>query len=142
MNSRRTFIKNTCVACTGTALGINLLQSCSSVKTVNTTITNNMMAVAKAEFATVTSLKVRNLQLPYDILLVKESEDNYCALYMQCTHEDNAVYTDGSKINCPSHGSQFSMKGAVIDGPASKALKQFKTEITTNTINIFLNQTI
>lgn len=139
MNSRRNFIKNTCVACTGTVLGINLLQSCSSVKTVNSTITNNMMTVAKTEFATVTSLKVRNLQLPYDVLLIKENDENYYALYMQCTHADNPVYTDGAKINCPSHGSQFDMKGLVIDGPATKDLKRFKIELTPNNINIFLN---
>jgi Rieske Fe-S protein len=138
MNSRRNFIKNTCIACTGAALGASVLQSCSSIKTVNSTITNNMMTVLKTEFATVSTMKVRNLQLPYDILLVKENETNYYAMYMQCTHADNPVYTDGQKINCPSHGSQFDMKGVVIDGPASIDLKRFRTEQTETNINIYI----
>lgn len=138
MNTRRNFIKNTCIACTGAAFGASVLQSCSSIKTVNSAIANNMMTVLKTEFATVTTMKVRNLQLPYDILLVKENETNYYALYMQCTHEDNAVYTDGSKINCPSHSSQFDMKGEVLEGPAIRALKRFRTEQTETNINIYL----
>jgi nitrite reductase/ring-hydroxylating ferredoxin subunit len=138
MNNRRAFIKNTCIACTGAALGVGLLESCTSIKTVNTTITNNTMTVAKAEFAAATNIKVRNLQLPYDVLLVKENDDNYYAMYMQCSHADNPVYSDGTKINCPSHGSVFNMQGTAIDGPADKPLKRFKTELTADKITIHL----
>ena len=44
----------------------------------------------------------------------------------------------GGIYTCPCHGSEFSVKGKVLEGPADKDLKIFKTE--TDNENIYILQ--
>ena len=82
---------------------------------------------------------VRDVQVPYDILLVKKSEQEYTAIYMKCTHRENPVTATKSGLFCSEHGSTFDLDGKVTREPALQSLKKFKTELVDNHVSIDLN---
>lgn len=142
MRTRREFLKDTCTACLGTAfLGFTFSQltSCSSLPIYKTDLTKKIVEVPLTSFAESNVVIVRDMQVPFDILAVKKSEQEYNALYMKCTHQENAVTATKTGLYCSSHGSTFDLDGNVTKEPALKPLKRFKTELKENTVSIDLN---
>ncbi|MBX3253189.1 MAG: Rieske 2Fe-2S domain-containing protein [Chitinophagaceae bacterium] len=84
-----------------------------------------------------TMLVVRTAQLENDILIIKK-EDNYHAIYLQCTHEGVGLTPTSQKIVCTAHGSVFDFDGNVLKEPALKPLKKFKTSVIDNNLIISL----
>jgi len=71
------------------------------------------------------------VQAPHDlVLVVRTSSNTLVALSEICTHQGcNVRYDPVAKVlNCPCHGSRFSMAGTVIRGPASSPLKKYTTQ--------------
>jgi Rieske Fe-S protein len=70
-------------------------------------------------------------------LVARTAQDAFTALTATCTHQgctvsgfQNATYV------CPCHGSQFSTAGAVLQGPATRALQAFPTLFANNLLTI------
>ncbi len=55
-------------------------------------------------------------------LLITQSGGKLTALDATCTHMQCTVAPDGSKLQCPCHGSQYTLTGTVIQGPAPAPL--------------------
>ena len=64
--------------------------------------------------------------------------DIYLALSVYCTHEGvNVEYQPTpNQFYCPKHGSIFNSLGAVTQGPAGSALKQYTTTLSGNLLTI------
>ncbi|HEY9046240.1 MAG TPA: Rieske (2Fe-2S) protein [Ohtaekwangia sp.] len=142
MKTRREFLKDTCTACLGTAfLGFTFSQltSCSSLPIYKTNLSQKAVSVPAANFAESNLVIVRDLQVPFDILLVKKSDTEYNAIYMKCSHQENPVTATKTGLYCSSHGSTFDLDGNVTKEPALTPLKKFKTQIQDNQIIIDLN---
>ncbi len=142
MKTRREFIKDTCTACLGTAfLGFTFSQltSCSSLPIYKTNLSQKTVNVPLTSFTESTLVIVRDMQVPYDVLVVKKSEQEYTALYMKCSHQENAVTATKSGLYCSSHGSTFDLDGNVTKEPALGPLKKFKTLLNETTLTIDLN---
>lgn len=142
MKTRREFIKDTCTACMGTAfLGMTFSQltSCASLPIYKTNLTLKTVDVPLSSFAESTLVIVRDMQVPYDVLLVKKSEQEYLALYMRCSHQENALTATKNGLYCSSHGSTFDLDGNVTKEPALTPLKRFQTTRHDNLITINLN---
>jgi len=92
-----------------------------------------------SSFGDSTVLILRDIQMPFDVLLVKKSIEEYLALYMQCTHQENPVTATENGLYCSAHGSSFDLEGNPTKEPASKPLKRFTTEYKINSITIDLN---
>src|SRR5437764_11518072 len=89
--SRREFIKLSAgcallVAIGGTAF----LQSCTIAKVYKTEAKNGEYKIPLSEFLLDKMRLVRAKGLDYDILVVKKSEKEYIALYLECTHRQSA----------------------------------------------------
>ncbi|HEY8938093.1 MAG TPA: Rieske (2Fe-2S) protein [Cyclobacteriaceae bacterium] len=141
MKTRREFLKDTCTACLGTAfLGFTFSQltSCSPLPIYKTNLANSSVTVPVSSFAESNLLIVRDLQVAYDILLVKKSTEEYNAIYMKCSHQENPVTATATGLFCSSHGSRFDLEGNVTKEPATAPLKKFKTTIVDNQIVIDL----
>jgi Rieske Fe-S protein len=142
MKTRREFLKETCTACLGTAfLGITFSQltSCSSLPIYKTDLSKKLVSVPIANFAESNLVIVRDMQVPFDILLVKKSDQEYKALYMKCSHQENPVTATKTGLYCSAHGSAFDLDGNVTKEPALKPLKIFNTKISENQVTIDLN---
>jgi Rieske Fe-S protein len=76
------------------------------------------------------------------ILLVRSSTTAVQAVSDICTHAAPGVrYDHVNKIlSCPCHGSQYTLAGTVIRGPAFKPLAKYETQLdaSTNQLTILL----
>lgn len=68
-----------------------------------------------------------NDHLSFPILVV--NSDPFRAFEMKCTHQGAELQWTGSRITCPAHGSEFDLKGGVVNGPADQPLKEFPVNI-------------
>jgi Rieske Fe-S protein len=142
MKTRREFIKDTCTACLSTSvLGIMFspLASCSSLPVFKTDLSKATVEVPLTSFIESTLVIVRDMQVPFDILLVKKSDSEYNAIYMKCSHRENPVSATKSGLYCSEHGSTFDFEGNVTKEPALAPLKKFKTTLNENSILIEIN---
>lgn len=72
------------------------------------------------------------VRAPHDtILLVRTTTTAIIALSNVCTHEACAVHYDrvSKNLDCPCHGSRYSLSGAVLQGPAARPLAVYETEL-------------
>jgi cytochrome b6-f complex iron-sulfur subunit len=70
-------------------------------------------------------------------LVSRTAQEAFTALTATCTHEGCTVTGfQNSRYVCPCHGSQFSTSGAVLQGPASRALQSFATTFTNGLLTI------
>ncbi len=128
----------------GTPLAVSILQSCGTIYYATATRNTNKLVVAKSEFFSFKNnkksnrsfvlLKTKDINFP--ICIAKIDEDDYLALLMECTHKSCELDIGGGIFTCPCHGSEFSIKGKVLEGPAERDLKTYKIE--TNNENIYL----
>lgn len=60
-------------------------------------------------------------------IIIINTGDQFLALSSVCTHQGCTVtYNHGnSNLPCPCHGSVFNTTGAVLEGPASSALRKY-----------------
>ena len=135
--SRRNFITHSTMACAVLAAGGSLLSGCASLPVVKINPENKKLDVLLASFGESKSIIVRSPKMDWDILLVKDA-DNYKAVEMKCTHHDNPLVASTTGLHCTDHGSRFDNLGKVLEGPADKNLKTFRTTHTDTTITIFL----
>jgi cytochrome b6-f complex iron-sulfur subunit len=70
-------------------------------------------------------------------LVTQATQGSFSAFTAICTHEQCIV--TGFQSNtfvCPCHGSQYNTSGAVVQGPATRALQRFNTQFTNNVLTI------
>lgn len=140
--TRREFLKDACTACLGMSfLGVSLSQltSCSPFPVYKTDLSKKTVAVPVSSFGESTMVIVRDMQVIYDVLLVRKPDGVYDALYMRCTHQENPLTATKTGLFCSAHGSRFDLDGNVLKEPALAPLKKFKTEVHENQILIDLN---
>ena len=77
------------------------------------------------------------------VLIARTSSGSFVAVAAACTHQGSAILFDNAntRFNCSNtgagHGSQYSIGGAVIAGPAPKALKLYNTQLTGTKLRVF-----
>jgi cytochrome b6-f complex iron-sulfur subunit len=74
------------------------------------------------------------------VIVAKTEAGNIIAVSQACTHEGTSVtFISGTNnhFHCPNHGATFNTSGAVTQGPANTALKQYTvTALTATTFKI------
>lgn len=72
-------------------------------------------------------------------IIVRISTTDFTALWRSCTHEGTPVNYQSSQQNfiCPNHQSKFTLTGAVINGPATVALRKYNTTLTGSMLRVF-----
>ena len=73
------------------------------------------------------------------IIVTRLTSTSYVALSQACTHEGVTVGFSAATGNflCPRHGSRFSTTGLVLNGPATRALTKYNTELTGTNLRVF-----
>ena len=134
------------MACLGGIGTVTLLQSCTGSKIVSGKISDSDLIIATDDFIikNIKEIKyksyvvVQNDLLKFPICVYRLGENDYKALYMECSHQGAELQVFGSKLQCPAHGSEFTNSGAVSNGPADKALRTFPVTITNDQLKISL----
>lgn len=131
--NRRKFSER-CLVCLPASLGIPLLTRCQSTWYTLGAMEPNGLSVSVSEFKYIKNdrerirpyIIVRNELLEFPIYLFRFGEHSYSALLMKCTHQGNELQASGDHLACPAHGSEFTNRGEVVEGPAEYALRSFK----------------
>jgi len=144
---RKKFIKNCCYTVIGLPLIGSALQSCGSLYYASSQLRENKLVVAKTEFWKVKNDKkvsrkfvlIKTDVSQFPICLYKLKEDEYVASLLRCTHRSCELNVGGGIYSCPCHGSEFSISGKVIEGPAIDDLKTYRTDSDNENIYIELS---
>lgn len=143
---RRKFVTTGCRAGLGFYFVTVLSEGCSSLGYyAQVTVEPNKVKIRKSEFQYLKKEKVVERQYvfvkpanaAFPICLYKSGE-SYTACLMRCTHQGCEVEVHGSRYVCPCHGSEFSIAGAVLEGPAAQPLITFKTTQDEEFIHIWV----
>ena len=68
-------------------------------------------------------------------LVAHTAVDTFTALTATCTHEGCGVTGfSNNRFVCPCHGSQYTTSGAVVMGPATRALQQYTTQFVSGVL--------
>ncbi|KAA5547789.1 QcrA and Rieske domain-containing protein [Adhaeribacter rhizoryzae] len=80
-----------------------------------------------------------NALISNGVIVAFTTASSYVAVSSTCTHEGNTIGYDAGnkKFSCPAHGSAFNENGTVLNGPASTALKQYKTTLTGDNLRVY-----
>lgn len=142
------FIKSCSFACIGSAVFTTLLQGCAVTKIMNGQIEGDDLIIPLSDFETKAGnekyfkkyIILQNDILQYPICVYRINENEYNALWMQCTHQGAELQVFGDKLQCPAHGSEFTNKGTVQGGPAEKTLRTFPIIIEATQLKISLKR--
>jgi len=74
-----------------------------------------------------------------NIIIARTLANEYIAVSSLCTHQQVTVdfQANNNRFYCSAHGSVFSTTGAVLNGPANVALKQYKTTLTVSSLRVY-----
>ena len=81
-------------------------------------------------------MMVRAKNLPMPIVVRNLPNRGLIALSTICTHKGCEVRVLPDAFQCPCHGSEYRVDGAVVEGPASQPLQRFAVEETSEAIII------
>lgn len=73
------------------------------------------------------------------ILIARTLANEFIAVSSVCTHQQVTIDFEAknNRFHCSAHGSAFSTKGAVLNGPAAEPLKQYKTTLSGNDLRVY-----
>lgn len=143
---RKEFIKKICLVGIGSAIGTNL-PGCSiltnfSKYTVDGDLRSDGLYIPLDAFVhkskALDYVIVHHEALQFPICVYRFSENDFSALWMECTHQGAELQVFGNKLECPAHGSEFGQRGTVENGPADRDLRRFPTEISNGQLKIKL----
>jgi Rieske Fe-S protein len=145
---RRAFIKNSCTACLSFTALSAFVSSCVATKYISGRLVKDGLTISKDDFkvkqkggtAYTSFIIVRNDALIFPICVYRFNDNEYTALWMQCTHQGNELQASGDVLQCPAHGSEFNNKGLVINGPAASNLRSFPITVVDNELFIDLRK--
>jgi cytochrome b6-f complex iron-sulfur subunit len=146
--TRREFCVRSCQAISLLSLGA-VLESCGGSPTspgsapqlpsVSGTLVSRTLTItidANSPLATVGGAAMVNVSTGL-YLVARTAQNTVTTVTASCTHDRCDVTGFANNVYvCPCHGSQFSTSGAVVQGPAPSALRQFPTTFANNVITI------
>ena len=122
---RKKFLRNCCgIAGAGILFSV-IGQSCKTISYIPYTLEDGKMQVRKIDFEERKEALIRTSNLSAPIYIVKLDNGEYSALLLECTHKRCEVRPAGNELQCPCHGSVFSLTGEVLESPAERPLRRF-----------------
>ena len=112
----------------GAGFLITDLVACSRTsKVLDLPVADNAIRIPVSSFTSDQFRIVRPIGWFYDIAVRKNASDEYEALLLECTHQQNQLIASQYGFMCVLHGSRFNLDGQVVKGPAERDLKRFIT---------------
>ena len=131
------------MGCLGVLSSSMLLQGCAGTRYISGSIEGSFLSINEDAFLSedkgyLKHIVVQNDALQYPIVVFRFDSNKYKAMLMRCTHQGTELQVFGDRLQCPAHGSEFTNKGNVQNGPADTALRSFPVikEFTTLKIDL------
>lgn len=130
----------------GGGVAIACLNSCSKESTVTPGGSSGGGNSGKIDFtlnlADATNAVLNNnggFLVKNGVIVARTQGGVYIAVAAACTHQGTIIQYQGNnqRFFCPNHGSTFSETGSVLNGPATGALKQYRTELSGSSLRVF-----
>lgn len=80
-----------------------------------------------------------NVMITDKVIVIRVAKEKFVALNIKCTHKSCDVEYNGESFECPCHGSTYTKTGKVVDGPATKNLKSYKTTYSADNNSLTIN---
>lgn len=73
------------------------------------------------------------------VIVARTNGGVFLAIDAACSHEGTSInfVAASNSFSCPNHGAKFDAGGNVTQGPASKTLKSYKTELSGTSLHVF-----
>lgn len=145
--NRKEFVRK-CTACLGLTGVALLLPGCGATKYFDAAIEGPDLLIPVGTFftedksgekKTLPYIVATNDQLEYPVSVFRFSDNEYSALLMRCTHQGTELQVFGDRLQCPAHGSEFSNRGVVKNGPADMNLRMFPVKVEANYVRVNLS---
>jgi Rieske Fe-S protein len=116
------------------------LAACSpAAQVLKLPVNKNAVRIPLNAFTGSPLLIIRPAGWYFDVAVRKLADNNYEAILLQCTHQQNQLVVSPQGFKCNLHGSQFDEIGNVVKGPAERPLKKFNSTLTADQLIIQLN---
>jgi Rieske Fe-S protein len=144
--NRKEFIKSCGMGCLGVMVAPVILDGCAGTKYFTAPIEGNDLVIPLSSFEIVKDgvtqyrkyIVAENDSLQFPICVYRLNDQTYQALWMRCTHQGTELHVFGDRLQCPAHGSEFTNKGTVQNGPATESLRTFTVAVSEATLKINL----
>jgi len=146
MNRKEFVVK--CASCFGLTGIATLLPGCGATKHIDAAIEGSDLLVPTGSFETIDKNGVRKIipfvvaqndKLEFPVAVFRFSDVDYSALLMRCTHQGTELQVFGDRLHCPAHGSEFSNRGVLKNGPADTNLRIFPVRVEGASVRIKLS---
>lgn len=128
-----TSVGKTCLCLIGTTA---LLNSCAAPVYMEAKTENEILKIDLKNFtidSSSSSFRDYIIVKPdisnFPIVIYRNSDKDYTALLLRCSHQGNELNVYGELLTCPAHGSEFNKMGKALNGPASEPLISFPVQI-------------
>lgn len=139
---RTEFLKTCGFACLSGTVIAGALAGCGGSKIIAGTVNGSNLVIPASVFTDKNSFRkyvvTQHGSLKYPICVYRFSATEYTALLMRCTHQGAELQVFGDRLECPAHGSEFSNRGKVENGPADTNLRVFPVAVQDDQLLISL----
>ncbi len=112
---------------------------CSVPRSVPYERNGNRLIVQKTSFGDERLVLIEAARSRAPILLHRKENGEHGALLLLCTHQRCTVEPAGAILQCPCHGSEFTLEGEVLNGPAEQPLRSYPTTQNEKAVFVQLN---
>ncbi len=138
---RRRFLGALPAISAGAACGLTLgAGACTGFRSVRAAETPSKLVVLRDSFEGFPDVMVENTRTRRPIYLREIDGASYSAVLVLCTHRGCQPEPEADRLVCPCHGSEFTFKGEVLQGPAERPLTSFEVTVDGPEISIWLDR--
>lgn len=105
-----------------------VLAGCATLKSAPFTVERDRLALLHTDLDANGAAVLAGHPLDTPVYVRRTEEGGYDAVYLECTHRGCTVRPSVDRLECPCHGSEFTFRGDVLHGPATRPLRRLDVQ--------------